>query len=345
MKGIPKVSVIVPVYKAEDYLHQCVDSLLGQTYGDIEVLLVDDGSPDACGKICDAYASKDGRVRVFHKENGGTSSAKNVGIREARGEWIAFVDSDDFVRSSYLENLLACTADGVDLVMGGFEVVSDNNASRFEKFDEMIINGTDHILSYLFGDFDPYRHIFYFCHSKLFKGDVLRKQNIMFDTKYSLGEDRLFVLDMIRATQKMTITSKCEYVIMNRASCANDRLSRKMRSMGEYADSFEAGYKKIMSLYETYGIKNIQRYADDYLIDRSFHFIMIPYSAPGYSVGELSEFVRNRLIGLLKESLQRREHVQDRIVRLLAFMLNSFGVRLTLLACRSYAVLLKIRHA
>ena len=87
----PKISVIVPVYKVENYLHRCVDSILAQSFTDFELLLIDDGSPDNCGVICDEYAAKDSRVRVFHKPNGGVSSARNLGLDNARGGWIAFV--------------------------------------------------------------------------------------------------------------------------------------------------------------------------------------------------------------------------------------------------------------
>ena len=93
----PLISVIVPVYKVEDYLGRCVDSLLNQTYENLEIILVDDGSPDGSGKICDAYAERDGRVRVIHKENGGLSSARNAGLDIAGGEYVGFVDSDDWM--------------------------------------------------------------------------------------------------------------------------------------------------------------------------------------------------------------------------------------------------------
>lgn len=102
----PTVSVIVPVYRAEEYLNRCVDSILAQTFTDFEVILVDDGSPDHCGEICDDYARRDPRVRVFHKENGGVSSARNVGLNHACGEWIAFVDADDWILPHYLEAIL-----------------------------------------------------------------------------------------------------------------------------------------------------------------------------------------------------------------------------------------------
>ena len=98
----PKISVIVPVYKAEAYLRCCVDSLLAQTFRDFEILLIDDGSPDKSGEICDEYARQDGRIKALHKKNGGVSSARNVGIEHAQGEWITFVDADDYVKSAYL---------------------------------------------------------------------------------------------------------------------------------------------------------------------------------------------------------------------------------------------------
>lgn len=101
----PLISVIVPVYKVEKFLPRCVDSLLAQTWKNLEIILVDDGSPDSCGAICDAYAEKDSRVRVIHKINGGLSSARNAGIDAARGEYLGFVDSDDWVDADSYEKL------------------------------------------------------------------------------------------------------------------------------------------------------------------------------------------------------------------------------------------------
>lgn len=100
------ISVIVPVYKVESYLHQCLDSILGQTYRDLEILLIDDGSPDRCGEICEEYAKKDSRIRVFHTKNQGLSAARNLGLREAKGEYIGFVDSDDWIEPDMYEILL-----------------------------------------------------------------------------------------------------------------------------------------------------------------------------------------------------------------------------------------------
>lgn len=124
------VSVILPVYGVENYLPECVDSLLRQSYENIEIILADDASPDRCGAICDSYAAKDSRVRVIHKENGGAASARNAGIEAARGDYICFVDSDDWVEKDYVQTLLETVGDG-DMAMCGFYLCS-RSGSREE---------------------------------------------------------------------------------------------------------------------------------------------------------------------------------------------------------------------
>lgn len=114
------VSIIVPVYNVEAYLARCIDSILCQTYSNLEIILVDDGAKDASGAICDAYARKEPRIRVIHKENGGLSSARNAGIDIARGDYLEFVDSDDWIEPDAVENMLALALEhGTQLVVGG----------------------------------------------------------------------------------------------------------------------------------------------------------------------------------------------------------------------------------
>ena len=106
MKENPKISVIVPVYRVEKYLDRCVESIVNQTFGDFELILVDDGSPDNCPAMCDAWAQKDDRIRVIHKKNGGLSSARNAGMAKMTGKYVCFIDSDDWVETNTFEVLL-----------------------------------------------------------------------------------------------------------------------------------------------------------------------------------------------------------------------------------------------
>lgn len=128
---MPRVSIIVPVYKVEPYLHRCVDSVLAQTCGDFDLILVDDGSPDKCGEICDAYAAGDSRVHALHRINGGLSAARNTGLEwvleHSNSEWITFLDSDDWVHPRYLELLLQAVAEtGLNLAVGGFRRTAED---------------------------------------------------------------------------------------------------------------------------------------------------------------------------------------------------------------------------
>lgn len=137
---MPLISVIVPVYKVEPYLSRCIDSILSQTFTDFEIILVDDGSPDNCGKICDEYAQKDNRIRVIHKENGGLSSARNAGIdwvfSNSDSQWLTFIDSDDWIHPQYLELLLyGATSTNTDICVCEYTRTSD--FSDFENFNNI----------------------------------------------------------------------------------------------------------------------------------------------------------------------------------------------------------------
>ena len=124
------ISIIVPIYKVEKYLNQCVESIVNQTYRNLEIILVDDGSPDDCGAMCDAWAAKDGRIRVIHKENGGLSYARNAGMTAATGELIGFVDSDDFIAPEMYQFLYDhMTENECDISACGVQMVWEDRTS------------------------------------------------------------------------------------------------------------------------------------------------------------------------------------------------------------------------
>ena len=135
VRNRPEISVIVPVYRVEKYLNDCIDSILAQTFADFELILVDDGSPDSCPALCDAAAAKDSRIRVIHQKNRGLSGARNAGLDIARGRWAAFVDSDDMLLPRALEKAHS-TAEktGADVVLYGF-AFTDENGKVYEGWD------------------------------------------------------------------------------------------------------------------------------------------------------------------------------------------------------------------
>lgn len=187
---MPEISVIVPVYNTEKWLRRCVDSILAQTFTDFELLLIDDGSTDGSPAICDEYAGKDSRVRIFRKSNGGVSSARNLGIINSGGVFFTFVDADDWLELDYLENLYdgrECDLSVCNYKIDGSDIVWDSNINNG-------IQNKDGI-RYLFvsGQYSGYSFIGTNC--KLFKSAIIARENLRFNENISSGEDSLFVLE------------------------------------------------------------------------------------------------------------------------------------------------------
>lgn len=192
MNNPPLISVIIPVYKVEQYLPRCVESILEQTFQNWELLLIDDGSPDCSGLICEEYAKKDSRIRVFHKENGGVSSARNLGIDNATGEWITFIDSDDYIQPGFLEGLYAPITEGeyVDFVHGGCVNVKNEEIVSVNQSYDLYVGVDKNIL------FQKLRGLTV---SKLFRLENVKLwsdgQPLRFDEKMKIAEDLAFTLD------------------------------------------------------------------------------------------------------------------------------------------------------
>ena len=199
------ISVIVPVYKVEPYLHQCIDSILGQTYRDLEVLLIDDGSPDKCGEICDEYGRQDKRVRVFHTENRGLSAARNLGLNEATGEYIGFVDSDDWIVPDMYEVLLKRLEENrADISVCGVSYEAIDSRREF-AFIEAIYTRTESLECLIDGEINNGVWNKLYCR-ELFKG-------ICFPEGKS-SEDISVTQRVICAADKLVTTSAIKYFIV-----------------------------------------------------------------------------------------------------------------------------------
>ena len=195
------ISVIVPVYKVESYLKRCVDSILNQTYTNLEIILVDDGSPDNCGAICDEYAKKDIRVKVIHKQNEGVSKARNEGLSIATGEYVTFVDSDDYIEPNMYEQLyLAINRENADLAVCGFRQVRVNGEQKINDAPKGFDWSKENIIINYFTQ-GVVKEIMYSPWNKLFRTSKL--ENLRFNTKFRLGEDILFIFEFIEQMEKM----------------------------------------------------------------------------------------------------------------------------------------------
>ena len=198
------ISIIVPVYNSEKTLNRCIDSILGQTYRNFELLLINDGSLDCSGEICDEYAQQDSRVKVFHKENGGVSSARNLGLDNARGEWIVFVDSDDWVDEEYLSSLYdAAISLGCSIVACDFVEINKDGTKRCNSFDWA---GNNKVEFNNLNRAEALKAIY--CYSYGVIWNILVSRNLIdaisarFDSELKNGEDTLFLCKLYLGANK-----------------------------------------------------------------------------------------------------------------------------------------------
>ena len=187
------VSIIVPIYNTQKYLEQCLNSLLTQTYRNLQIILVDDGSTDGSGKICDAYAARDNRIHVIHQKNQGVSAARNQGLEKAQGEWVVFVDSDDFLPNTSLEALVKSN---VDLAIGGIRELDENgNCLETPKKLPSQVLSQRHALDMLF-DESLWGYQGYVW-NKSYRMQIIRQYGIRFDPSVKYNEDRLFIVEYL----------------------------------------------------------------------------------------------------------------------------------------------------
>ena len=208
------VTVIIPVYKVEQYLPRCVDSVLAQTYRNLEIFLVDDGSPDDCGRICDEYAEKDGRIKVIHKENGGLSDARNAALDVCAGEYISFVDSDDYVSEDFIESLIhAIRTHHTRLAVCGIMKFNESGKMHVDYSP----SGTEKIASGEEMMETVWRPAAW---NKLYHRDLF--QNIRFPYG-KLYEDMFIYHDILAQIDRLSFTGKNSYYYNNRQNSIINR--------------------------------------------------------------------------------------------------------------------------
>lgn len=203
---MPKISIIVPVYNSESYLKRCLDSILEQSFEDWEAILVDDGSIDKSGAICDEYARRDSRFSVIHRMNGGASSARNNGIGRACGTWITFCDSDDYVLPNFFESALSNVKDA-DVYISGLLIKSADSSMRELPY----IASDNSKISHMFPKIWENEMYGSLC-GKLFKHEIIQRNGLLLDETIRLREDEEFFMRYLCASDRVTLVDECYYV-------------------------------------------------------------------------------------------------------------------------------------
>ena len=246
------ISLIIPVYKVEKYLEKCIQSVINQTYENLQIILVDDGSPDNCGKICDEYAQKDHRIEVIHKSNGGLSDARNKGLEIAKGEYIGFIDSDDYIESDMYEVLYNLLKQyNADVSICNFYTVSQGKIA--------IKNAENGIKEY--NRIEILKEVLLDNNIQSYAWNKLYKKELFDEIKYPVGkkyEDIGTTFYLLEKCNKVVVTGKPEYYYINRQDSIVNNVTET--TITDYIELIMQRYDYIEE-----NIKELSSYNKDYL--------------------------------------------------------------------------------
>ena len=271
----PTVSIIVPVYNAEDYITRCIESIISQEYTDFELLLVNDGSRDASGAICDAFASRDSRIQVIHKENTGVSDSRNIAISQARGTYIQFLDSDDWITPDATKLLVRSAKEyHCDLVIADFYRVAGERVSHKGDIEDDTVMTKEEFAAHMMEN--PADYYYGVLWNKLYRRDILEEHHLRMDTSISWCEDFMFNLEYIRYAEVFyALQVPIYYYLKRKGSLVSQGASisktiKMKRMVFEYYNNF---YKHILD-EDDYEKNRFQVYR--FLIDAASDGIVPP---------------------------------------------------------------------
>ncbi len=211
------VSIIVPIYNSEQFLFQCISSILNQSFSDFELILVDDGSKDNSSRICDEFADKDPRIFVLHKSNEGVSAARNSGLDSAQGDWVLFIDSDDELLPGGLQVLVDLISDDADMVLAGYEQYDENGVLLYAIKDRIETRfSRKESLATLYEFHGCYYGYLGYIWNRMFRNFIIKQKELRFDTEITIKEDTLFAAQYICNSNGITVFSTTPVYHYNR---------------------------------------------------------------------------------------------------------------------------------
>lgn len=287
----PLISIIIPVYNVAQFLPRCLDSVLAQTYSNWECLLVDDGSKDTSGAICDEYARKDGRFKVYHKQNGGVSSARNFALDRAQGDYVTFVDSDDWIKEDCLKDSISeMQKNELDLLQFGYERRDGNgNISYQRHYGTAVLNHTQYLEE---GKLNV-------CvWGSVYRRSIIEENHLRFLDGLKLAEDQLFLCSFIVKSRRLKSLSDSYYMyFVNQGSATKHQQTKDMLWSMEELERFASEYPETEKTLQ----KSNQQFLVDILINHDltrveYNQLFLRYSGPG--IGRKINHIYLRLMGL-----------------------------------------------
>lgn len=264
--NLPEISVIIPVYNSDQFIEKCLQSLLRQKMENFEIIIVNDGSTDRSGQICDFFSKIDARVFVYHQKNRGVSASRNFGLQHAKGKWITFVDSDDFLNESFLINFTQNMVPEAELLIQGMKRFGTTESIFYDFKKNAIISVGSFMNNY------PLLPYFFGPVSKLYSTELIKRENLMFDIGCSYGEDTLFNLDYISHCKQILLVKGSNYYYRY----TSNSLSTKILSFKERKILFESVKHKLEKVTQNknhlywYGVELMKSIYQDRTVKNSY---------------------------------------------------------------------------
>ena len=278
------ISIIVPVYNAEKYIERCIKSIMSQTYSEWELIIINDGSSDKSPLICEKFAIADKRIHVIHSANEGVSSARNKGLDVVKGDWVTFVDADDWIEDNHLQCFVSQATSSVDLCVNSF-IADMRYGARSFHYPELIVSGNYESVEIFFTVLKIHSQ---FLWNKMFRRSCIVENNIRFNTTLNLGEDNVFILEYLNHIKGISSSPICTYHYDQKDENPMS-LGRRKRSEEDLSFQLKMNYEAIMKLYKTYNNQRIFNYASDYYYTRIFSRIIIPDIKYCFCIAKLPE--------------------------------------------------------
>ena len=324
------LTIIIPVYNSEDTIERCIDSIVGQSFSDFEIILIDDGSSDRSIQICESYAKRDERIKLFCAKHGGASAARNLGLRNARGRYIMFVDSDDFIRKSAVDNLMTLlNPNEYDLCISGFEYWEMENEKK-----EVIVgkNFSGNLIDFIQSSFVELikNSIMYTQCGKLFKRDIIEKNNISFLEKYSICEDALFTLEYLKHCKKICVIDSAEYIYCLKEDYSLSRVHKE----NEYRANSQL-YSEIVGIKDCVSMRpEIRNEIDKVFFSRYINFIFRVFWNTGWK--KQYEEIKNIIDDEYFCDISKRIRLEKILYEILRWGINKKNYVFIYLICKTW---------
>lgn len=293
------ISIIVPVYNVEEFLSKCIDSILAQSYSHFELLLIDDGSKDNSGKICDEYAQKDKRIKVIHQKNAGVSAARNRGISEAKGDYICFIDADDWVNKEYLETFSSLIKDSsIDFIVSGYtyDFISSGQSIQYSIFENKA--NTSEEFRILLPELHN-NNLLVSIWSKLFKKSIIDRFFLSFDTKMNYCEDAVFCWNYLLSINSIYVVENAGYHYRKDDS---DTLTKKKYPFEIWYDIAEKVLKANQAVIDKFKLST-----NDQIMQKIYDYYLAMFLTANYSMYEKKYFRERKFrLGKWKEFAEHK---------------------------------------